>query len=94
VLRALGLAGHDDAGRDVGDADRRVGLVDVLAARARRAIGVDAQVGSSLISISIVVVDHRIDPDRREARCAAARWLSKGEMRTSRCTPLSVFSQP
>ena len=44
VLRALVLALDDDAARQVRDADRRVGLVDVLAARARRTIGVDAQV--------------------------------------------------
>ena len=34
----------DDAGREVGDAHGRVGHVDVLAAGARRAVGVDAQV--------------------------------------------------
>ena len=45
VLRALVLALDDDARRQVRDADRRVGLVDVLAAGARRAIGVDLEVG-------------------------------------------------
>src|SRR5262245_61233266 len=44
VLRPLVLALHDDAGGQVREADRRVGLVDVLAARSARAIGVDAQV--------------------------------------------------
>ena len=34
VLRALVLAGDDDPRRDVGDADRAVGRVDVLPARA------------------------------------------------------------
>src|SRR5690606_17905288 len=44
VLGALVLAFHHDAGGQVGDADRRVGLVDVLAAGAGGAEGVDAQV--------------------------------------------------
>ena len=45
VLRAVVLALDDEAGRQVRDAHRRVGLVDVLAAGARRAERVDAQVG-------------------------------------------------
>src|SRR5208337_1992047 len=44
VLAALLLHRHDDAGREVGDAHRAVGLVDVLTAGARRAIDVDPQV--------------------------------------------------
>src|SRR5205814_7348199 len=45
VLRALILAGDDDTRRDVGHADRAVGRIDVLPASARRAIGIDAQIG-------------------------------------------------
>ncbi len=45
MLRALVLALDHDAGRQVRDADRRVGLVDVLAAGPGRAEGVDAQLG-------------------------------------------------
>ena len=45
VLRAVVLALGDDAGRQVRDADRAVGLVDVLAAGAAGAEGVDAQLG-------------------------------------------------
>ena len=45
VLRARVLAFHHDAGGQVRDADRRVGLVDVLAAGAGGAEGVDAQLG-------------------------------------------------
>jgi hypothetical protein len=52
VLRALVLA-RDDAGRHVGDAHRRIGGVDVLAAGARGAVGVDAAV-ASLTSMSMV----------------------------------------
>src|SRR5690606_24149670 len=44
VLAALLLAGHHDPGRNVGDADRRVRRVDVLAARAGGAVGVDLEV--------------------------------------------------
>ena len=45
VLGALVLAFHDDAGGQVGQADGRVGLVDVLAAGPGGAEGVHAQVG-------------------------------------------------
>jgi hypothetical protein len=44
VLAAPVLALGHDAGGKVGDAHGRVGLVDVLAARAAGAVGVDAQV--------------------------------------------------
>ncbi len=44
VLRALLLHRHHDAGRDVRDAHGAVGLVDMLAAGAGRAIGVDPQI--------------------------------------------------
>ena len=54
----------------VGDAHRRFGLVDVLAARARGAIRVDAAV--ALVDVDLdAVVDHRIDPNAREARVPA-----------------------
>src|SRR5690606_7364151 len=43
VLAALGLAGDHDAGRHVGDAHRRLGLVDVLAAGARGAVRSEAR---------------------------------------------------
>src|SRR5690606_31421535 len=45
VLAALGLALHHQAAGQVGDADGRVGLVDVLAAGAGGAESVDLQVG-------------------------------------------------
>ena len=52
VLRAVVLALDHDAGRQVGDADGGIGLVDVLAAGAAGPVGVDAQVG-------------RVDVDRK-----------------------------
>ena len=57
-LRALVLALDDDAGRHVRDADRRVGLVHVLAAGSGSAVGVDAQV--VLVDLDLDLVgDHR-----------------------------------
>ena len=55
---------------NVGDAHRRIGRVDVLAARARGAVGVDAAVAFVDLDVDLVV-DHRIDPDRGEAGVAA-----------------------
>ncbi len=52
------------------DADRAVGLVDVLAAGAGRAIGVDAAIAFVDLDVD-AVVDDGIDPDGREARVAA-----------------------
>ena len=90
VLRALVLTGDDDAGREVRQAHGGVGLVDVLAAGAARAVGVDAQV---------LVVDLDLDRPRRsrdstktEANDVWRRALaSNGEMRTRRWTPASAF---
>jgi hypothetical protein len=44
VLRSLVLTRHHNARRQVRDANRRIGDVDVLAASAARSIGIDAQV--------------------------------------------------
>ena len=45
MLRAVLLHHHHDAGRDVGHAHRRFGLVDVLTAGAARPQRVDLEVG-------------------------------------------------
>jgi hypothetical protein len=74
VLRAVVLALHDDTGRHVGDADRRVGLVDVLAAGAGGAEGVGAQVGGVDLDLDRVV-DFGIDVKAGEAGVAAARGV-------------------
>ena len=60
VLRALVLAGDHDPGRDVRDAHGRVGRVDVLAALAAGAIGVDADVVRLDIDLD-ALVDFRRD---------------------------------
>ena len=70
VLRAVVLALHDDPRRDVRDAHRRVGFVDVLAAGARRAVGVDAQVGRVDVDLERIV-DLGVDEDRAETGVAA-----------------------
>src|SRR5690348_3242165 len=55
VLAALGLAGHDRVGGHVGDAHRRLGLVDVLAAGTRRTVYVGLQVGRVDVDLDAVV---------------------------------------
>src|SRR6516162_725536 len=70
VLGALGLADYGDAGGDVGQAHRRFGLVDVLAAGAAGAHGVGAHVG--LVDVDDdAVVDHGIDVDAGERSVTA-----------------------
>ena len=65
MLGAAGLARHDGIGRDVGQADGRVGLVDVLAARARGPVGVGAHVRRIDVDLDRIV-DHGGHPDRGE----------------------------
>src|SRR2546423_3623719 len=65
VLRAVVLALHDDAARDVGDAHGGLRLVDVLAAGAGSAVDVDAQVGGVDVDLDRLV-DLGIDEDAGE----------------------------
>jgi hypothetical protein len=92
VLAAAVLALHHDAGGDVRQAHGRVGLVDVLTARARGAVGVGAHVGRVDVDLDRVV-DLGVDEQR-----ANEVWrppeLSNGDLRTRRCTPVSVRSRP
>src|SRR6476620_4699467 len=61
-LRPLVLTRHDDAGGQVRDADRGVGDVHVLAARARRPVGVDPQVARvDLRRLGLVQRRHRVE---------------------------------
>ena len=62
MLAAVGLAGDDDPGRDVSDPDGAFGLVHVLTAGARGAVGIDLEVGFVDLDLDRVV-HHRIDPD-------------------------------
>ena len=62
--------GHNDSAGEVGDPHRGVGLVDVLAARAAGAEGVDADVLVLDVDLD-VVVDVGVDPDPAEAGVTA-----------------------
>ena len=64
VLRLFVLLRHDKAGGQVGDAHRAVGGVDVLPARTRRAIHVDAQVGR-FVDLDIHILRLRQHSNRR-----------------------------
>ena len=70
VLRTVVLALHHDAGRRMGHADGGVGLVDVLTAGARRAVGIDADIGRVDVDLDRIV-DFRIHEQRRERGMAA-----------------------
>src|SRR6202022_1019435 len=62
VLGSAVLHADDDAGRNMGDADRRFGLVDVLAAGALRAHGLDPQI--IVLDIDVDVLDFGQHRDR------------------------------
>src|SRR5216117_1087094 len=70
VLRAIILALYHDASGQMRDAHRRVGLVDVLTARAGCAVGVDAQIGGIHFHLD-VLVHLGIDENAREGSVAA-----------------------
>src|SRR5690606_21207765 len=71
MLGALVLALDDDPGRQVRDAHRGVGLVDVLPAGARRAKRVDAQVaGVNLDVADLLELRHHRDGARRRVNPA------------------------
>src|SRR5258708_7677355 len=76
VLRAIILALYHDARGQMSDAHRRVGLVDVLAARAGCAVGVDAQIGGIHFHLD-VFVHLRIDENAREGGVAAGVPIQK-----------------
>ncbi|MNX81261.1 hypothetical protein D3C86_1129440 [compost metagenome] len=76
VLRTVVLALHDDAGGDVGNPHRRIGLVDVLPARARGAVGIHAQVGRVDFHLERIV-HLGVHEHRRERRVAAARRIER-----------------
>ena len=82
VLRATVLALHDHAGRDVHDAHRRIGLVDVLAA------GADARKVSMRRSDGLIVMSlHRIGLWRMPPPCR--HWCGCGpapRKPVTRCT--------
>ena len=77
-LRPLVLALGDDPGRQVGQADGRVGLVDVLAAGALRAERVDPDLVPVELDLD-VVVDLGQDLDERERRLAPVLRVERAD---------------
>ena len=75
---ALVLALDDDAGREVGQAHGRVGLVDVLAAGALRAVGVDPDLVPVELDLD-VVVDLGQDLDEGERRLAPVLRIERAD---------------
>src|SRR5205807_3072644 len=76
MLRAVVLHADDNAGRQVGDADRRFGLVDVLAAGALRAHGLDPEIG--LLDVDVDILDLGQYRNRRRRRVNAPGALGVG----------------
>src|SRR5690606_13070868 len=77
VLGALALALHHGIGGNVGDAHRRVGAVDVLAAGAAGPVGIGAQVRRVDVDLD-GVVDFRGHEHRRKRRMAAVAGIERG----------------
>ena len=91
-LAALVLAGDHHAGREVGDADGRRRLVDVLATGARRAVGVDPEV--LVVDLDARRCRRATGTPRRRRSCVWRRALpSNGLMRTRRCVPRSALHE-
>src|ERR1700743_2701343 len=63
VLRPAVLHHHDNAGWNMGDADRRFGLVNVLTAGALRAHGLDPQI--LVLDVDVDILDLRQHGNRR-----------------------------
>ncbi len=77
-LAPLVLALGDDAGLEVGQADGRVGLVDVLAAGALRAEGVDPDLVPVELDLDVVVGLGQ-DLDERERRLAPVLGVERAD---------------
>ena len=75
---ALVLAGHDDAGREVGEAHGGVGGVDALTAGAGRAIDVDAELVLGDLDV-VGLLDDRHDLDAGEGRLPAALVVERAD---------------
>ena len=74
MLRAIILALYDDVGGKMRDPDRRIGLVHMLTARPRSAIGIDPQVLVLNFNFD-VIIDNRIHPGAGKAGMAARRTV-------------------
>ena len=78
VLAALHLAGHHDAGGQVGQTHRRGGLVDLLSAGAAGAVNVHLDILLTDLDVD-VLVDLRHDLQRSKGGLAAAAGVKGGD---------------
>ena len=87
MLAAFVLTLHDDAGRQVCESDRAVGLVHVLAAGAAGPIGVDSHVRF----VHSTSAESEISGETSTAAKLVCRLPSElnGLIRTNRCMPVS-----
>ena len=76
MLAALVLTRHDDTARQVRDAHRGLGLVDVLAAGARGTVDIHLEVRGIDLDLD-VVVDLRRDEHRGEGGMAAVARIER-----------------
>ena len=87
MLAPLFLASDDGSCRNVGDPDGRIGRVDVLAAGARGAVGIDLEILFVDLDLLIFV------GSRRTATVIAEVWtrpcVSVSGTRWTRCVPAS-----
>ena len=76
MLRTVILALHGNAGRDVGDANRRFCFVHVLPAGPAGAVDIDADLFFRNIDLN-TVIDHRKHADRGETGMAAGIGIER-----------------
>ena len=76
MLRAIVLTLHDDVGWQVGDANRRIGLVDVLATGAAGAKGIDAQIRRIDIDLDRII-HFRIDENTGKRSMTAITGIER-----------------
>ena len=77
MLRAVILTLHHDVGRDMGDADCGVRLVDVLTPGSRGAVGVNPKVLVLDLDLDIVI-NHRINPGAGKTGMTTGRAVIGG----------------
>jgi hypothetical protein len=78
VLRSLVLTRDHDAGREMGEAHRGIGFVDVLPAGAAGAIRVDAQIGFVNFHLD-GVIDFRINEQRSKRSMTPRIGVERGD---------------
>ena len=93
MLGAVVLALHHDIGGKVRNAHCRIGLVDVLAARARRAISVDAQIRRVDLDVDgfVHLRVNKYAGERRVAAIAGVEWgLAHQAVNAGLCAQIAI----